>query len=112
MEELIKAPTDQNGYFSVTKTVDPKGFWINVDVKLWATLVEPTDVVAVGTLDIDAEDGSPSNEEKKFRLESGKKTSLGNWKVSLDRNIIRVQGRTLPKQANSVLKVKVQAAIA
>ena len=33
-------------------------------------------------------------------------------KVSLDRNIIKVQGRTLPKQENSVLKVKVQATIA
>ena len=109
MEELLETTTDENGYFSVTKTIDPPGFWLSVGVEIWAKLIEPASVVATGTLDIDATDGSPSNQEKKFRLESGKNTSLGHWRVSLDQNIVRVHGRILPKKANATLKVNVSA---
>lgn len=107
MEQLFATTTDRDGSFSITRKVDPPGFWIDLNVQISATLLEPAGVAAVGTLDIDAEDGTPSNEQRAFRLESGKKTSLGNWRVSLDRNTIRVQGQTLPIRQNTALKVAV-----
>ena len=76
VEQLFATTTDRDGAFSITRKVDPPGFWIDLDIQISATLVEPAGIAAVGTLDIDAEDGTPSNEQRAFRLESGKKTSL------------------------------------
>ena len=109
----IEATTDQNGYFGVTKVVDPENPLfvpdINVTVELRAKLISPEDVEVTGTLDIDAEDGNPSNMGKSFTMKSDEEISLGSWRISLGRNILVVRGSTNPKVANGVLRAEVRA---
>lgn len=114
LSEQFETQTDQNGYFSVTRKIDPPP-WLDLGsltdqvVDLWAKLVEPDGVVVTGTLDIDAADGSPSNMEKRFRVASGQDVSLGSWGISLGENILVVRGSTEPKVPNGTLKVAVRA---
>ena len=114
LREEFEAQTDRNGYFSVTRQIDPPP-WLDLGsltdqvVELWAKLIEPDGIVVKGTLDIDAADGSPSNMEKRFSVTSGQEISLGSWGISLGENILVVRGSTDPKVPNGTLKVEVRA---
>lgn len=105
----LEIETDENGYFNVTRKVDPDVLWSGeVDVQLYVELLEPDNMVVYGSLDIDAADGSPSNLERKFRISSGKEMSLGNWSLSLDENIVVVSGRTQPILPKGALKFNIR----
>ena len=106
----LTARTDANGYFAITETKDPPGpAWIEKSVSLWVTLMQPPDTRVQGTLDIDATDGKPSNQEKNFTARSGKETSLGEWDVSLGETVVVVRGRTTPPARDATLQVRVRA---
>ena len=106
----LSARTDANGYFSVTWKEDPPGFaWIEKRVHIWMTLLEPPGTSVHGTLDIDATDGTPSNQEKNFTAQSGQETSLGQWDLSLGETIVVVRGRTIPPAIDTALRVEVKA---
>ena len=101
--------TDANGYFSVTRTEDPPGpAWIEMSVRLWVTLLEPQDTNIHGTLDIDAADGTPSNQEKNFTARSGKEACLGEWDLSFGETILVVHGRTTPPARERTLRARVR----
>ena len=105
--------TDDNGYFCITEKIGPLGpdlgSLTDRTVELRANLLEPDGIVVHATLDIDAADGTPSNQEKKFKAESHQETLLGSWAISLGENILVVHGRTQPSVQNGTLKVKVRA---
>ena len=105
--------TDDNGHFSIRKTIDPLfppdlGALTDRAVELRAKLIEPAGIVVHATLDIDAADGTPSNQEKKFQATSNHEISLGTWSISMGQNILVVYGRTRPSVPNATLKVEVR----
>ena len=90
--------TDDNGYFCITEKIGPLGpdlgSLTDRTVELRANLLEPDGIVVHATLDIDAADGTPSNQEKKFKAESHQETLLGSWAISLG------ESRTQPSVQN------------
>ena len=84
MSRTFEPPTDDNGYFSVTEKYDPKGWSPSFKIKIWVKLIEPNGTTIHGTLDIDADDGSPSNLARSFEVASGQEEYLGRWTVDLN----------------------------
>ena len=82
VEQLFATTTDDSS-FSITRKVDPPGFWIDLDVQKSATAWNLAGIAAVAMLDIDAEDSTPSNDLTKLRVESGMISSPRKEKVSL-----------------------------
>ena len=111
------AKTDDNGYFSITETIDPgplEEFLLGQSdrtVSLSVKLIEPDSIEVYGTIDIDAEDGSPSNAKKEFRVRSNEEKSLGSWDISMRANIVVVHGRTQPRVSSDTVKFKVKVEI-
>ena len=105
--------TDGNGYFSISRTIDPgplaelllgrRDRTVTFSVKL----TEPDGIEVYGTVDVDAEDGSPSNAKKEFRVRSNEEKSLGSWDISMGANIVVVHGRTQPPVSNGTVKFRV-----
>lgn len=106
----FQVQTDINGYFMHSSKIDPPGWWeLNVD--LTANLLEPAETTVNGILDIDADDGNPSNSEKKFIIRQGEEISLGTWRLDGGKNTIVIHGRTLPIASNSTVSVEVTASV-
>lgn len=107
MSRILTTTTDDNGYFSVTKEYDPRG-WSPFDfkIRIWVKLLEPVGTTIHGTLDIDAADGSPSNRARSFEVASGEEEYLGRWTVDLNKTVIVVRGNTQPKAPNATVKVR------
>ena len=106
----VEVDTDSNGYFQKTVKYNPPAPF-NLTVKLTARLLRPGDLTVQGELDIDAADGNPSNQAKAFVVKSGDRVDLGSWHLDADNNIIVLNGRTQPKQANVRLVVEVEASV-
>ena len=107
----VEVDTDSNGYFQKTVKYNPPGPF-NLTVKLAARLLHPEGITVQGDLDIDAADGNPSNQEKSFVVKSGDRVDLGSWRLEGGDNVMVLNGRTQPKQANARLVVEVEASLA
>ena len=109
MTYTYETRTDPNGYFSITKKIDPwPPDWLPDQlVELSARLIEPDGITVHVTVDIDASDGTPFNQEKKIEAASNQEVSLGSWGISMGENILVVHGKTHPSLVNGILKVEV-----
>lgn len=106
----ISVTTDQNGAFSRRETFNPPGpFGVTVELK--ATLLTPSDTTVSGTVDVDATDGKPQNQEKKFDLTVGKQVSLGRWKLDGGENLVVVSGKTSPARPNTSVEIEIDASL-
>jgi len=106
----LTVKTDENGRFQQTQTYNPPGPF-SITVQLEVELLSPTDTVVSGELDIDAVDGSPTNQSKKFLAEPGKRISLGSWTLDSRDNLIVVNGITVPVKANTDLAFEMRASL-
>jgi hypothetical protein len=106
----VEVDTDANGYFQKTVQYNPPGPFA-LTVKLAARLLRPGDLTVHGELDIDAADGNPANQAKAFVVKSGDRVDLGSWHLDGRDNVIVLNGRTQPKQANVRLVVAVEASL-
>jgi hypothetical protein len=106
----VEGNTDQNGDLRETVNYNPPGPF-DLRVSLAATLLEPANTTVEGELDIDAADGSPSNERKRFVLATGQQTQLGSWRFDSRENIIILTGKTNPPRPNTKLVVEIEASL-
>jgi hypothetical protein len=106
----VQIKTDENGYFSKTVRYNPPGPFPIV-VRLSATLLDPFGTGLWGALDIDAEDGSPSNQKRSFVAWHSEEVLLGSWRLDGGENIIVVNGKTKPKRANARLVLQIDATV-
>ena len=100
--------TDENGFFQKTRTFDSPAPW-DMTVNLRAKLLEPIDTCISGSVEIDAADGSVGNQEKNFRMCSGERLKLGQWRIDKSDNIVVVRGRTVPRRPNTSVTVEIKA---
>jgi hypothetical protein len=106
----IEIETDENGYFSKTIPFNPPGPFA-LTVKLSATLLSPFATALWGQLDIDAEDGNPSNQRRTFVAWQSEPIQLGSWQLDRGDNIIVVNGKTRPKRPNARLVLQIDAEV-
>ena len=106
----LRVRTDEYGRFHKTEKVNPPGWW-EMTVELRAQLLEPSGTCVHGTLDIDAVDGDPSNNEKSFKVCHGQTMPLGQWRVDGGDNIVVARGRTKPSRPNTWIRVELQARV-
>jgi hypothetical protein len=106
----LRITTDGDGYFHKTERLNPPGR-LNMTVDLKAKLVRPESTQVSATIDIDAADGSPANQEKRFVLTTGQSVSLGSWKLDGDDNIVVISGRTAPVRSNAELVFEITATL-
>jgi hypothetical protein len=107
----VEIKTDANGYFSKTVSpFNPPGPF-GLTVRLSATLLSPFATGLWGYLDIDAADGSPSNEKRAFVVWHSEKVELGSWRLDGGGNVIVVNGKTRPKRAHAQLVLEIDAKI-
>ncbi len=99
--------TDANGFFQKTHTFDSPAFW-DMTVDLRAKLAAPADTCIIGTVDIDAADGTVLNQEKNFRVCHGEKFKLGQWRIDKRENVVVVRGKTVPKRAKTTVTVEIK----
>jgi hypothetical protein len=102
--------TDQNGELQKTEIYNPLGPF-DLRVSLAAILLEPANTTVEGEVDIDAADGRPSNERKRFVLTTGQQTQLGSWRLDSRENIIVITGKTNPQRPNTKLVVEIIASL-
>lgn len=107
----LKLKTDSAGAFDERKTYNPPVIF-PVTVKISVKLESPPGVKAKVSLDIDAEDGDPTNTEKTFEISTGETVDLGKWMLDGGDNLIVLKGTTNPPKRNAELGVKVIAALA
>jgi hypothetical protein len=106
----VEIVTDENGYFSKTVPFDPPGP-IGLTVRLSATLLAPFATGLWGSLDIDAKDGAPSNQQRPFVAWHSEAVQLGAWRLDAGANIIVVSGKTRPMRANTRLVLEIDATL-
>ena len=106
----VEIRTDENGYFSKTIPFNPPGPFA-LTVRLTATLLSPFATGLWGNLDIDAKDGSPSNQKRAFVVWHSEAVQLGSWRLDGGDNIIVVSGKTKPRRANARLVLEIDAAV-
>jgi hypothetical protein len=106
----MEVRTDENGYFSKTVPFNPPGPFA-LTVRLTARLASPFATGLWGSLDIDARDGAPSNQQRAFVLWHGEAAPLGSWRLDGGDNIIVVTGKTRPRRANTRLVLEIDAAL-
>ena len=106
----VEIRTDENGYFSKTIPFDPPGPFA-LTVRLTATLLSPFATGIWGSLDIDARDGAPSNQQRQFVVWHSEAAQLGPWRLDGGDNIIVVRGKTKPTRANARLVVEIDATV-
>lgn len=106
----VDANTDRNGELQQTVHFNPPGPF-NLTVRLAAKLLEPANTTVEGELNIDAADGSPSNESKRFVVATGQQTQLGSWRLDSGDNIIVITGKTNPQRPNTKLVVEIDASL-
>lgn len=104
----LTVKTDANGKFQQTSRFDPPGPF-DLRVALSGKLTSPPATRVDGVLDIDAADGTPSNQAKHFRATTGQLVSLGSWDLDGGENIVVLRGRTIPPRANSTLVFELDA---
>jgi hypothetical protein len=106
----VEISTDENGYFSKTVPFNPPGPF-PLTVRLSATLLSPFATGVWANLDIDARDGSPSNQKRAFVIWHSEAVQLGSWRLDGGENIIVVNGKTKPTRANARLVLEIDAAV-
>lgn len=106
----VEIDTDRNGYFSKTLDYNPPGPF-RLTVSLAATLLSPFATLVRGELDIDAADGTPSNQKRAFLAWHSEKVQLGSWRLDGGKNIIVLNGKTRPKRPNCRLVVEIDATV-
>lgn len=106
----LEIPTDDNGYFKQTTVFDPPGPF-PLRVNLTVTMTEPAATEVLAALDIDAEDGNPTNQEKQFVHATGDFVALGSWRLDGGRNIDVLRGRTTPSRPSTNLMVEIEATL-
>ena len=106
----VEEHTDQNGDLQKTVDFNPPGPF-DLRVSLAAKLLEPANTTVEGELDINAADGSPSNEPKRFVLTTDQQTQLGSWRLDSRENIIVLTGKTNPQRPNTKLVVEIEASL-
>ncbi len=104
----VEIRTDENGYFSRTVRYNPPGP-IGLTVSLAVTLVSPFATGLWGELDIDAEDGEPSNGKRRFVAWHSEQVQLGSLRLDGGDNVIVVTGKTRPKRAHTRLVLEIDA---
>ena len=105
---IFSTRTDSQGYFQETQCFNPPGPF-DLSVKLSARLKKPRDTTVLGSIDIDAADGNPTNQERKFRIGDGEKHNLGQWSIDGGDNIVIVRGKTEPTRPETMLTVEISA---
>lgn len=106
----VEIRTDENGYFSKTVPFDPPGPFA-LTVRLTATLLSPFATGIWGSLDIDARDGAPSNQQRQFVAWHSEAVQLGPWRLDGGDNIIVVRGKTKPTRPNTRLLLEIDAVV-
>ena len=106
----VEINTDKNGYFNKTIRFNPPGPFM-LTVRLSAKLLSPFATGLWGQLDIDAEDGNPTNQRRAFVAWHSEELALGSWRFDGGQNIIVVSGKTKPKRANARLVWEIDAAV-
>lgn len=108
----LEISTDNNGYFNQTTVFDPPGqFPFPLRVNLTVTMNEPVATEVIAVVDIDAEDGNPTNQEKQFVLATGDVVPLGSWRLDGGKNIVVLRGRTMPSRPSTKLMVEIEATL-
>ena len=106
----VEITTDENGYFSKTVPFNPPGPFA-LTVHLSATLLSPFATGLWGSLDIDARDGAPSNQQRAFVAWHSEVVRLGAWRLDGGDNVIVVNGKTRPRRANTRLVLQIDATV-
>jgi len=106
----VEGNTDQNGDLQRTEIYNPPGPF-DLRVRLAAKLLEPANTTVEGEVDIDAVDGSPSNQKKRFVLTTGQQIPLGSWRLDSRENIVVLTGKTTPQRPNTKLVVEIEASL-
>ncbi len=104
----IDLETDDNGYLHKTHKYNPPGPF-SLSVELSAKIIQPAATTVQGELDIDATDGSPSNQKKAFRVTTGGTCQLGSWRLDGGDNVIVLTGKTIPPQAKTKITFEIEA---
>ena len=101
--------TDDQGAYSVTKTVNPPGpEFLTFTVEVTARILSPAGARVVGTVDIDGAAGKPRNTEHGFVL-GNESVSLGAWKLGGGDNTVIVSGQTTPALPKAKLRLELRA---
>ena len=106
----VEIRTDENGYFSKTVRFDPP-ISLGVTVNLAATLLSPPATGIWGDVDIDAADGTPSNQKRTFVAWHSEPVQLGLWVLDADDNIVVVSGKTKPRRAHTRLVLNIDVTL-
>lgn len=106
-KRAVTIATDENGYFHRTEQFRPP-MPFPITVRASAVLRRPDGTAVSGSIDVDAADGDPSNEERKFVLQLGESVSLGSWRLDRADNILVLTGRTVPPRPNSEVEVELE----
>lgn len=105
---VVKIRTNGNGYFQESIAYNPPGPF-DLTVQLSGRLTSPERMRIRGTVDIDAADGSPTNQTKHFQASTGQQVSLGSWQLDGGDNVVRVAGQTIPPAPNTELTFELNA---
>ncbi len=106
----VEIRTDENGDFSKTDRFNPTGPFA-LTVSLSATLLSPFATGLWGDLDIEPQQGAPSNRKRAFVAWQSEKVQLGNWRLAGGENVIVVSGKTRPKRAHARLVLQIDATV-
>ncbi len=99
--------TDANGFFQKTEIFDSPIPW-DTTVDLRAKLKAPADTCIVGSVDVDAADGTVLNQEKNFRVCHGERLKLGQWRIDKRENVVVVRGKTIPARPRTKVTVEIK----
>lgn len=108
--ETVRVTTDANGSFTRQETFNPPGPF-SLSVSIIVKLVSPVNTVLTGTVDVDADDGSPQNPSRDFSISSGQDVSLGTWNLDGGNNKFVTSGQTSPVQPNTEVVLEVRATL-
>ena len=113
--ETIEIQTKADGSFNASTEFNPEKWLVvwNVKRELFARLLEPSDTVISGSLDIDGAGGQPSNDQKDdLVLKSNELTSLGEWWIDPNgKNRVVTKGTMNPvlNEGKLVIEVSIKA---
>jgi len=107
---VITGKTDSFGRYTSAIEVDPK-LLFDMKVDIFAALLSPPNLKFVGTLDIDAVDGSVQSDPRSFQIATGERVLLGRWKIDKKKNSIKVDGATVPPSPETALTVEITATL-